>query len=339
MVAMKWCIVVSAVLGIVSTVLADNRAEVSRARRHGAEAKVVVTVVHEDGSAVAGAEVTGTFPEVDTRNPKRFQKIEAQTDVNGQVTFQALCGGDAFIFVKKAGYYPSREVVRFELRNPSCVKEGRWQPWGYPCRIILKPKMFPRKLVSSAALNRATILFPKGLEERVGFDLERCDWVAPHGKGVVTDLLISCRWRTEGLPEGIERRREVVFEFPHEKDGAYSAPISTQSYLQTPHKADSNATYKKRFLFWRDVSFSPVAKAENLNVECLILRTRTVCDMSGTIISAHYTKVVAPPVIYQHQENEVRLSYFYNPTPNDSWLESDYDARTSGRVLRGAKLW
>lgn len=334
---MKWYILIGIALGFGCGVLANDMTSVKQARRYGAEAKVIVSVMHEDGTSVANAEITGTFPKVDTRNPKYFQRIKVQTDSRGLATLQAVCGGDAFVLVKKDGYYPSREVVKFNLNDPACVKDGRWQPWGYLCKIVLKPKMFPRKLISSAALNRATLLLPKGLDKQVGFDLERCDWVTPHGKGVVTDLLVSCRWRTEGLPEGIERRREVVFEFPREKDGAYRAPLSTQSYLQTPHKADVNASYEKRFLFWSDVSFSPAAKADNLNVECLILRTRTICDVNGNIISAHYTKLTNPPVIYLHEESEVRLSYYYNPTPNDPWLESDFDAKP--KLLRGAKLW
>ena len=325
------------VIALSAVAFADGKEHIWQARRYGAEAKIVVSVVHEDGSSVAGAEITGTFPKVDTRNPKYYRHVNVQTDIDGQATLQASCGGDVFISVKKAGYYPSREVVFFNTGEPSCVKDGRWQPWGYHCKIVLKPKMFPRKLISSAALNRATLLLPKGLDKQVGFDLEQCDWVAPHGKGVVTDLLVSCRWRTEGLPKGITRRREVVFEFPHEKDGAYRAPLSTQSYLQTPHKADVNASYEKRFLFWSDVSFSPVAKEDNLNMECLILRTRTICDVNGNIISAHYTKLTNPPVIYLHEESEVRLSYYYNPTPNDPWLESDFDAKP--KLLRGAKLW
>lgn len=336
---MKWYIATGVVFGALTLTSARDMSSVYYARQHGAEAKAVVTVVHEDGSPVVGAEVRGTFPEVDTRNAKYFRRVNVHTDVNGQATLQSVCGGAAFMAVRKEGYYPSREVIRFDRNEPSCLKDGRWLPWGYPCKIVLKPKLYPRKLVSSLDLNRVTILFPKGKHERVGFDLERCDWVAPHGKGVVTDLLISCRERTEGLPEGIERRREVVFEFPHEKDGAYRAPLSTQSYLQTPHKADVNASYEKRFLFWSDISFSPTAKADNLNAECLMLRTRTVCDVSGNIISAHYTKIVAPPVVYEHEEAEVKLFYFYNPTPNDPWLESDFDAQISGRILRGAKRW
>lgn len=336
---MKWSLATGIVLGVLALASARDMSSVYYARRYGAEAKTVVTVVHEDGTPVVGAEVRGTFPKVDTRNAKYFRRVNVQTDVNGRATLQSVCGGAAVIAVRNAGYYPSREVINFDRNDPSSIKDGRWQPWGYPCKIVLKPKMFPRKLMSSAALNRATLLFPKGLDEQVGFDLEKCDWVAPYGKGVVTDLLVSCRWRTEGLPKGIERRREVIFEFPHGKDGAYRAPLSTQSYLQTPHKADVKASYEKRFLFWSDFSFSPAAKADNLNVECLILRTRTICDVNGNIISAHYTKITNPPVIYLHEESEVRLSYYYNPTPNDPWLESDYDSRTSGRILRGAKRW
>ena len=117
------------VIALSAVAFADDKEHIRQARRYGAEAKIIVSVVHEDGSSVAGAEITGTFPKVDTRNPKYYRHVNVQTDIDGQATLQASCGGDVFISVKKAGYYPSREVVFFNTGEPSCVKDGRWHPW------------------------------------------------------------------------------------------------------------------------------------------------------------------------------------------------------------------
>ena len=122
---MKWYIATGVVLGALTLTSARDMSSVYYARRHGAEAKAVVTVVHEDGSPVVGAEVRGTFPEVDTRNAKYFRRVNVHTDVNGQATLQSVCGGAAFMAVRKEGYYPSREVIRFDRNEPSCLKDGR----------------------------------------------------------------------------------------------------------------------------------------------------------------------------------------------------------------------
>lgn len=165
--------------------------------------------------------------------------------------------------------------------------------------------------------------------------------MTPYGKGIVTDFLVSGFIRTEGLPKDIEQRHEVTLHFPKAADGAYRAPISTQSYLQTPHKADLNATYEKNLHFWRDVGATREANVSinALEIECLILRTRTVCDVSGNIISAHYSVIDAPVLEWGRPDNEIFLFYFYNSTPNDPWLESKRRANYRGLTLRNAKLW
>ena len=329
------------VIALSAVAFADGKEHIWQARRYGAEAKIVVSVVHEDGSSVAGAEITGTFPKVDTRNPKYYRHVNVQTDIDGQATLQASCGGDVFISVKKAGYYPSREVVFFNTGEPSCVKDGRWQPWGCHCKIVLKPKMFPRKLITNWDDVNSYLEIPGAPGDKVGFDLERRDWVAPYGKGVVADFLVSGRIQTEGLPKDIRRRHELTLYFPNAADGAYRAPISTQSYLQTPHRADVDATYEKELHFWREEGASANARVSvnALEKECLILRTRTVCDVSGKIISAHYTVIDAPVLKWGRPDNEIYLFYFYNPTPNDPWLESRRRANLKGLILRGAKRW
>ena len=61
------------VIALSAVAFADGKEHIWQARRYGAEAKIIVSVVHEDGSSVAGAEITGTFPKVDTRNPKYYR--------------------------------------------------------------------------------------------------------------------------------------------------------------------------------------------------------------------------------------------------------------------------
>ena len=324
-------------------VFADDKEAIRQAQQYGADTQIEVTVVHEDGSPVAGAEVKGIFPSVWNRSRAKTNMVEVKTDAKGQATLREKSGGDVLITVSKEGYYNSQEVVYFNTGKPSCVKDGQWQPWGYPCKIMLKPKMFPRKLVTNWDLpSRVQVMIPGEPGDKIGFDLERIDWVAPHGNGVVADFFVSRQTRTEGLPKGIIRRQERTLSFPRATDGAYRVPLSTQSFLQTPYKADPNATYEKELHFWRDVDFyASIAKpaADALEKECLILRTRTVCDVSGKLISAHYTVIDAALIPWGCNDDEIQLLYFYNTTPNDLWLESEKWGKMKFRTLRGAKRW
>lgn len=330
------------VIALSVATFADDMEHIRQAQRYGADSQIEVTVVHEDGSPVAGAKVKGIFPSVWNRSRAKTNMVEVQTNAKGQATLREKSGGDVLITVTKEGYYGSEEVISFNTGKSSCVADECWQPWGYPCKIVLKPKMFPRKLIVSGWDDRSYKSSPGKPGEKIGFDLERIDWVAPYGKGIVPDFLVSYRMHNEGLPKGIIARKEITLYFPNVADGAYRAPISTQSYMQPPHKADINAVYQKEISFWKDMNFyASIAKPseDNLEKECLILRTRTVCDVSGKIISAHYTVFDAPLIPWGNPDNCFYFFYFYNPTPNDPWLESERRAKRQFWTLRGAKQW
>ena len=74
--------------------------------------------------------------------------------------------------------------------------------------------MFPRKLITNWDDVNSYLEIPGAPGDKVGFDLERRDWVAPYGKGVVADFLVSGRIQTEGLPKDIRRRHELTLYFP-----------------------------------------------------------------------------------------------------------------------------
>ena len=56
--------------------------------------------------------------------------------------------------------------------------------------------MFLRDLITNWELKNY-LKIPGVSGDKVGFDLERRDWVAPYGKGVVADFLVSGRIQTE----------------------------------------------------------------------------------------------------------------------------------------------
>lgn len=56
---------------------ADDMEHIRQARRYGADTQIEVTVVHEDGSPVAGAEVKGIFPSVWNRSPAKVIMLNA----------------------------------------------------------------------------------------------------------------------------------------------------------------------------------------------------------------------------------------------------------------------
>lgn len=65
-----------------------------------------------------------------------------------------------------------------------------------------------------------------GYDEAYGFDLERSDWVSPHGQGQITDMLFT--FSGERISEDeFSMKMEIVF--PGEGNGLVEVPVSALS--------------------------------------------------------------------------------------------------------------
>jgi hypothetical protein len=183
----------------------------------------------------------------------------------------------------------------------------------------------------------------------LGFDLEAGDWVAPHGKGEVTDIRFKFRNEFKGYSstgKSLERayelskksyavRREewteekfrltagkwdaeLEISFPGEKEGLIEVKEQFLPYSQMkmPHQAATDGYAPARRYTAKTYSQAPTR-----NDVGFFLRTRVKLGEQGNIVSAHYSKVMGD--FHVAATGGITFTYYFNPMPNDRNLEFD----------------
>ena len=118
---------------------------------------------------------------------------------------------------------------------------------------------------------------------------------------------------------------------PNCVDGFYRQKIDGQSKLRYSYEANTNVVYEKAFEF-RHV-MKPGGKAESKRLEkdeYLVYRVRTQTNELGQVTHAHYGRIGEK----FSQYIGLSIKSWFNPTDNDTNLESEDVSKTRGRTLR-----
>jgi hypothetical protein len=258
-----------------------------------------------------------------------------KTKADGTFSAESMaCGSTMPMVVTKDGYYISRVFYEGMENDPEKVRKvGRFEPWNPTVDIVLKKIGKPIPMFARLG-NSSKKLIPS-MASDFPFDLMAWDWLPPHGKGRVADLLIRVDERKEG--EEIQSR-SLQLRFRNEHDGLI--PImklhGVESLLKSPRTAPENgydmrelliAHQKNHFLSYEDLEKLPKG---------YFFRIRTQVNAAGEVVSAYYGKMIqmdltrsAPPLIhYNCAEGSRKADFMFsscyiNPTPNDRNLEYD----------------
>ncbi len=163
----------------------------------------------------------------------------------------------------------------------------------------------------------------KGFEEiksPMGFDLKAGDFVVPYGAGITTDFVLDFHEETTSF----WRYRAVLrMSLTNSLDGAYILTKDSYSAFPSVYAADTNAIYKKEFVFEYDHLDS---KKQGWKESCLtedqylVLRTRTKTDENGRLKEAYYSKIYGPLSFIC---KGIGIFSYLNPEVNNPNLESD----------------
>ena len=150
--------------------------------------------------------------------------ITGQTDTNGMFSAEAEGNPSGSCSARKEGYYPTLGVD-FMFTN---VVGDRWEPWNPTLEIVLRKIGKPMPMFAK----RVEAFIPL-MNEPVGFDLEKGDWVVPYGKGDVKDFTFLFRGR---FASARDRDEALQITFSGPKDGiqGISASPSHGSQLRLP---------------------------------------------------------------------------------------------------------
>lgn len=299
----------------------SHDSEFVRAAARGAKFKECLLVVDQDGTPVSGAKVgLGIWR---TESPSDAKCISGVTDKNGRYIAEGVVGPFLNYSVVKDGYYLTRSQILFgHSKTPDQLKDGCWLPYGDQMVVVLKKVVDPSVPGSKYWEGRVP-----SQGEWIGFDLEKIDWVAPFGNGVVSDVMIKISGRIDG-DQDYGYKMELKFD-GSPLSGAYLCKKDDYSEFKTCYRADVNENYLKEFVFEYDRSSEGV-KVDSLFGEnrYVVFRVRTKLNDDGSLRSACYGTVRGDwqfaPTTYMRV-----AGVYFNPKPNDTNLEDVHSVKSA----------
>lgn len=285
------------------------------ARRNGAQTKIELHIQDDDGTPVPDAKIKA-YLGMNFRPLGTW--INGTTDTNGVFVLEGkTCGDEIEVFVAKDGYYGSHVIYRYaKMGEERDVKDGKWQPYDVEEKIRL------RKIKHQMDVSiDGRFVNTKCLNEWIGYDIEKNDFVAPYGKGKETDFQVAIDWNGKWLPEYRGMGLRIRFVEPY--SGYYISAINTESEFKGPYKANPQAEFQKEARFYEEVS------SDNKRIrhwfdkcKCWVVRSRCKVNSDGLLVEANYS--IVHNVDFACEPDGAgcfRLTGAMNPTPNDTNLE------------------
>lgn len=239
------------------------------------------------------------------------------SDLNGEASFsfKSKTGKIGIGVDAGNGYYRSNwPHYKFDK-----VVAGRWTPENPTLPYVLKRKRDPIPLYAKTYVINHTTIPVKNKD--CGYDLEKGDWVVPHGGGATSDIVFHLEVRRDN---GVyDNDCTLKVSFSNKGDGLISSPkpLNEGSELRLDYLAPEDG-YKPTLSM--TASTEPTDKVRHEGFEMTqnyFLRIRTKLDENGHEIQANYGKVHGDFQFWY--TGEMRFTYYFNPTPNDRNLEFD----------------
>jgi len=261
--------------------------------------KVKVHVHDDNGKPVADAKIKGAFNDR-SGNTSFLPSMKDSTDGDGNAVISGESYLDIPIWVNKEGYYESK--VEVDGTRSGTRTAG----------ILLRPKLNPIAMYAKKVVLNASVKQGRKNGEKFGFDLMSGDFVAPHGNGSVSDLLITHTYQKK---DTWNYSFNILIEFSNPGDGLipfFFDESFKNSKLRSVYSAPSES-YLDRWSLNKARSDSVITgnidKSRNY-----YFRVRTIINEQGEVESAHYGKIYG---------EFPSITYYLNPTPNDRNLEFD----------------
>jgi len=284
-------------------------------------ARFTVKVLDDQGVPISGATVgVSTFASWEPGQgfgTDIYDSDKMLSDQNGEAVFNfhSKTGKIGLGVDAGKGYYNSNwPHYKFDK-----VVGGKWTPDNPTIPYVLKKKRNSIPLYAKTyIINHTTI--PKK-NEGCGYDLEKGDWVAPHGNGVTADIVFHLNVKKDN---GIyDNDCTLKISFINEGDGIINTPkpVNEGSELRLDYQAPELG-YKPTISTRAYAEPTTKKYIEGFDrTQNYCLRLRTLVDENGQVIRANYAKVHGDFEFWY--TGDMRFTYYFNPTPNDRNLEFD----------------
>ena len=204
-----------------------------------------------------------------------------------------------------------------EMGKEHEVVNGKWQPFEANLIIVLRRVQNPTAL----KIGNGNFVLTKQLNYWLGFDIQKHDFVRPHGTGEVTDFEVKIDWNGKWYPDYTGMGIELRFSTPY--SGFYKLPVNPASKFKGPYSADAEKAFCQKAAFDEQV-VNPTQRIRHPFDEnkCWVVRSRCKVDEMGKLISANYSVIYKISFCGKYDgKGGVRITGFFNPTPNDTNLE------------------
>ncbi len=270
----------------------------------GPQVQVTVQAIDDAGKAVAGASVA-------VLGSRR--ESEGKTDQEGcfTATLRTTKGG-VDIVIEKQGYYSiSRHIFDFVGEV-----DGRWQPWNPKLTFLLTKKRNPVSLQQK---------YVHGVDipvtgQPAGYDLFVGDWVAPAGKGLVSDFIMLAQTT---ITNGNATTNRLTLTFSNPSDGLIRTNIHWRNdyTLRLPPLAPEAGYSNKWELYLNELKDPRTgiihAQANWSQDDNYYFRVRSRLNSSGEIESAIYGKIyrgiLYGPARATNDLPSITFHYYLNP--------------------------
>lgn len=277
-------------------------------------AKVTYRVVDEQGYPIDKAWVDAGFIEASSRS------VTGYTDTNGIFIAEDISSGVSGCGVKKDGCYGGGGGYAFKYKDRNKIL-NRLEPWNPTVTVVMKKIKNPVTMV----YKRVSANIPV-FDQPVGFDLEKGDFVAPHGSGVQTDFMFTAVKMTNVLDGAtitltFLNKQEGILPYPFGKEDKswfkwpYEAPLTgyTNRFSKYEMTYETTMDYSK---FYPGNSYKE--KLKEIETDCLkdkeinyIFRVRSQVDKDGNLVRACYGKIEGEIRVWRTGGMEFR--YWFNP--------------------------
>lgn len=321
-------------------------------------AKITVLVHDENNQPVDGAKLHIRFSHANGAYNDGYNDFYVQSNRDGKFEAESECMGSIVVEVSKDGYYASELSYQPADWSKKYENGAKLQPWNPTVPIILKKIGKPVPMYVRTG-NREARYFPHQ-DIEYGFDLIADDWVAPDGKGTVSDIMLKSELFVK---DKNNHDVKLTIRFPNKGDGWI--PISklegVESQLKYPREAPVAGYLEEPIVF--DAEIHKLSSGDLLkggHPYGYFIRTRTKLDQNGAVVSALHSKIIDsnlnPPIDQRRLKNPIlfggspgdpndtrirkgcffAIDYYLNPKPNDRTLEFDRKTNLAPEVDREA---
>ena len=311
-------------------------------------AELTFAVRNDSGQLLAGVPVNLVVLDHSEPGPEWGEPIykvyTSKTDAKGTVTLKApsLSHDVSFSIQNFPGYYEAGGVYTYKSQS-----FNRWSPWNPTVEIVLE-KIGVR---APMYFKKISDMIPRE-NKPLGFDLMAGDWVAPYGKGRISDFIFKVEippvhwvtnwYGTQPRPYPL-RSGMITLSFSNEGDGIQSTshlPYSRQLPRMAPLDGyDCQLVKTQRYeVILKDHGQKLVKWYSNLEKEKnYFFRVRTTKNGNGTVTSMLYGKITGEFDNDGAINDKISFTYYLNPDPNDRNMEFDPNQNlfTDSRSLRG----